>query len=747
VIERNPSRQFGQGHAIVFGLCTAAFLVAAVFLMFSTFMVYDDEGYVLLSLRNYAKHGGLYRDVYTQYGPFPFVAYSALQAIGVPLTHTVGRLITLGLWTGAAVSCAALAGYVMRSLVVRIAVLAAVFVFLWVMASEPTHPGGIIVFLTTLAAVLGHDSIINQRPKYGWVGVGAIIAALVLTKINVGAFAAFSAGAWVLLHNRNETIRRWAPLFLAFCVVLLPLGLMRPLLGAPWVNTYVLVFACAGISVVLATATGATGQVGWGTILCSMVGAVSLGLVVLGAIFLRGTSPREVLEGVLFAPMRQPTSFSLRYVWPAGIGGIAWASLALCGAASVLRRRHPVAVSYTVAFLQLSVAVALAVTIARFPSVRPDYLTFGFMLPCLWLFVWPMAGDSTRANNARSWVTWLLLGQSLHAFPVPGSQLAWGAVLAIPLAALGGWNAATWLALQKPGTWLTSRGSHLAAGAFLVGIFFTTAWQFTLVATRYRDGQFLSMPGAEMIRLPDNSAARYQVLTVNAVAYADILFSFPGMFSFNLWTDLPTPTHANVTHWFSLLDESQQRAIITALEAHPRACIIVDHAHLDFLKEKGLTPRGLLRDYIDKNFEPAFWVDRFAFCVHRGRQLAPFLLGDLLAETTSAGTDISSSTLLKFTLLIPPNRSVSDIEVTSNRSGRPSVLLNQSNARVEIAAATSRGEPLKPPAPATWPLRFSGPSIVHIYFSRENQPPITANTGIALRDSSGTDVALAWLRP
>ena len=33
-------------------------------------MAYDDEGYVLVSLKNYSAHGGLYASVYSQYGPF-----------------------------------------------------------------------------------------------------------------------------------------------------------------------------------------------------------------------------------------------------------------------------------------------------------------------------------------------------------------------------------------------------------------------------------------------------------------------------------------------------------------------------------------------------------------------------------------------------------------------------------------------------------------------------------------------------
>ena len=50
-------------NTLVFGIASAALLIAATFVMFSAFMFYDDEGYVLLSLRNYVEHGALYRSI------------------------------------------------------------------------------------------------------------------------------------------------------------------------------------------------------------------------------------------------------------------------------------------------------------------------------------------------------------------------------------------------------------------------------------------------------------------------------------------------------------------------------------------------------------------------------------------------------------------------------------------------------------------------------------------------------------
>ena len=47
----------------------AALAVLAARAMFGVFMFYDDEGYVLISYRNFAEGGALYRDVFSQYGP------------------------------------------------------------------------------------------------------------------------------------------------------------------------------------------------------------------------------------------------------------------------------------------------------------------------------------------------------------------------------------------------------------------------------------------------------------------------------------------------------------------------------------------------------------------------------------------------------------------------------------------------------------------------------------------------------
>jgi hypothetical protein len=342
-------------------------------------------------------------------------------------------------------------------------------------------------------------------------------------------------------------------------------------------------------------------------------------------------------------------------------------------------------------------------------------------------------------------VTLLLLGQTLHAFPVPGSQIAWGTVLVVPLAAMGAWEAAVWLARRLPATWRDSRALVVGVRLFIAGVAGKTAWEFVRVAERYPGGQSIGLPGAEAIRLPDNSAALFRLLAHNAVAHADRLFSLPGTFSFNLWTGVPPPTRANVTHWFSLLAAERQQAIIRELEAHPRACVIVYPGHVKFLADRDLAPKGLLYDYVVKNYEAVFAFDDVEFHVRRGRKIEPFLVAQLLTLAEGAVTPGAESSLLRLALLTPPAAPIARIEIIT-REPQP-VVLDAANARLEVTPASPRAEPAGATRPVAWPAQPGGPAIMSVFFRREQLRPITPNATIVLRDAAGHEVGLARLAP
>src|SRR5262249_36797798 len=145
-------------------------------------------------------------------------------------------------------------------------------------------------------------------------------------------------------------------------------------------------------------------------------------------------------------------------------------------------------------------------------------------------------------------------------------------------------------------------GPAVATAALLVA-----ATQATLLAeqgwNRWSTSAPVNLPGAEAVRPPEGIRYALRILTTNAGLHGDVLYSRPGMFSFNLWTGLPTPTLRNATHWFWLLAPPEQQAIIDRLRAEPRSVVISSKPLIDFLDEKlAMTITGPLNDYLRENY-------------------------------------------------------------------------------------------------------------------------------------------------
>ncbi len=732
----------GWWRAPAFVVWVALLTFIAALAMFSAFMFYDDEGYVLISLRNYAEHGGLYREVYTQYGPFPFVLYHLLHLGGLPFTHVAGRLVTLAAWTGAAVACGAVVWQVTRSFFTTLAVLAGTFIYLWIMVSEPTHPGGLIALLVAIAAALGYRCLARGQNEAWAALVGVVAGALVLTKINVGGFVVLAALAWIGLHYAAAGVRRWAPLLVAAGGILVPLALMRPMLGIGWVQTYALIFATTAIASAVATARAAASAATGRTLGWAVAGGTAAGLAVVGAVLFRQTSLADVFAGVVLNPLRHPAAFNLRYVWPAGSATWAVVSVLLLVAAALATRPAPRLVATAIAGMRLATAAGLVFALFTFPTASPDRLVFGYGAPCLWLFLWPLPGAHAAHRPALAWLAWLWLGQYLHAFPVAGSQIAWGTFLALPIVAIGAHEAVTWLIKQyRSPSALIPRPAFVAGQCLLAALALGLGWRFSSLGQRYLEGSDLGLPGAEIIRLPNESAAVFRLLAANAHAHGDLLFSEPGMFSLNLWTGRPTPTLANTTHWFSLLAADRQEAIIRILAAHPDVCIIRQRDHIDFLTRRSFAPAGPLHDYIAAEFESAFSIDGFEFCVRRGRRIEPLLLGrfELISEIHG-----QPNTVLRLRLQTPHAINVSRMELTAPQvPGVPALVLDGTNAQVALTATDPAGPATGPGQATAWPFRIEGTRDISIRFDRFALPQPVAGGLFTLHDSDGTTVALA----
>ena len=583
-------------------------------------MVYDDEGYVLWSLHNYIDEGGLYTKVYSQYGPFLYVLYHGLHLItGITFDNETARYLNLVYWVGTSGLAGLFVWRQSRSVIASAVTITITFASLIVMTSEPIHPGGMLAFCAALGAVLGAHAMERDRPKAVLISSGIIGAVMILTKINVGAFFFISVLSWLAMNLPHPKLARAFRWLTAVGTVLVPLALMHALWPTPWVAIYALAFSLSALSLILLLDDNSAIPVKlkqWPALLAP--GAI-VAVIILGAAWIRGTSLSELWHGIVIAPLNQPLVYSNAVNWPPLLPGLGVALILL----AVYHHRHQP--SWMVPFIivaRFGMVIGYMAQTYWADELSLTNYPFIYGIAFIWIMVVPLTKDNhLPRQNARLWVAWLFLWQTLQAYPVAGSQMSWGAFLWVPLAAVGCFEAIQFCAAKAHGF---QRFIKVAGAAIVILYASVLLGRFTYLGyVRYTTCEPLGLAGAANLRIPDNLTAIYRILNDNIRLHGGMLFSYPGMFSYNLWTERPTPTAANVTHWWSLLDEQKQQGIIDQLVADDRAMIAVQGFLIGFLHKHGHAPHGILQNYLVKNFHSVIRFESFEIWVKNGRSVTP----------------------------------------------------------------------------------------------------------------------------
>ncbi len=584
----------------------------------TVFMGYDDEGFALISLRNYLAGLRLYDDVFSQYGPWPYV-YHQLVTLGghVALTHTFGRALTLCHWTAMALLCGGIGWRLARSQFA--AVLSAVLAFglTWQMTSEPSHPGSLISVLVALAGLVITFAPDARRPGLAYGALGALAGLLFLTKINVGLLLACGLGCFMLRFLAWPGRGQSAGWLGAAGLLALPWVLMGGQLHQPWVRLFALQFTLAAASLLWLSPPAALAERpaprGWWA--APLGFAIALAAIC-GWVMARGTTLAALVETVLVGPLRMPGKFVVGLAWYAEAWPLTALSAVLALAAGwQRRRRRPLAAALVWGVLAARAAVLLCFVpgAGAWPTYAGVFHFIGDCLPLVPLFLIPLRDRPAPAELIRWGVAALALPQVLHAFPVAGSQLGWATFLCVPLLVAGWWEAAEALAERAgvTGRRAARAGAFVlaAAAALQLAVFAAAGWQ------RYAAARPLGLPGAENLRLNGGARQTMRLLALNASIHADILFSRQGMYSHNLWSGVPTPTTQNATHWFWLLNEAQQREIIARLQSTPRTAVITNPYLDDMLVRLQVPVTGPLQDFIRRRYRPLFDYGGFVFNV------------------------------------------------------------------------------------------------------------------------------------
>jgi hypothetical protein len=577
---------------------------------FAAFQEYDDEGYLLISLRDYARGGPLYDEVYSQYGPAYFQLLTSIFRAGrLAFVHTHGRAMALALVIATAIVCAVASWRLARSLLIALVSELLIVQALLPSRDEPLHPGALLALL--LGGLVLAGTALDGRGWRAAAVAGALLATMLLVKVNVGIFAV--AGVAAALAAGSPLRPRGAALRVAVAVgiVVLPVALLGPRLGESTVRAYLAVALAAGLGVAAVAFTAPPTQVpiaGRARIVV-LSGAVVVAAC-LGWELVRGTTLAGLLDGIVLGPLRHPGEF---FVEPE-LGPEAFVTAAVGLGSALLfawaRRRgwteRPTG-STVVGLAQLSIGFALCVGVGNRIPVDPLALA-----PFLWI---GLASRSAAPGSLGSPMLAMVAAlQTLHAYPVAGTQVAWATLLAIPVGGVAlaeGWRR-TREALSAT-TMLGAASRRLLGAALGVGLAAVTASGAYATHRRleeaYRQGVPLGLPGAERIRVPAQQAALYRFLVRTLASRCRTFVTQPGLYSLHLFTGMEPPTRLNTTVWMILLSDAQQQRIVDRLAALPPPVCALRRQRRVF--------RTPLARYIEERFVTVFELEYFEFRVRR----------------------------------------------------------------------------------------------------------------------------------
>jgi hypothetical protein len=616
-----------QSILVYAGVAIAA-AIAAYYAIFTNFAPYDDEGTLLVTVQAFAHGDVLYRDIYSPYGPFYYELFGGFFALtGKAVTTDASRSIVIVCW----VATSLLYGIAVQRLSGRLALgaagMIAAFAPLVVLANEPMHPQVLCVVLLggiTLLAVAASD----RRPAL-WGGLaGALLAALVLTKLNLGVYALAAgvlAAALTLEPLRSRAWIRW-PVVAAF--VAMPLLVAFRDLGQEWVRTLVAVEALAmGAIVVAGWRPGRRGReeglTRW--LLAALVGFALAFVAIMVAILLTGSSLADVYDGMVTEALRvREVNMAPLPSTPAAVD---WAIAALAVALLAARLRRPEAGPPSIwsGGLRFLAGVTIWLTVARIVPVALNPSSQNpISLPIVlaWIAVLPPAGavESQFKRFLRLFLPALAVAEALQVYPVAGSQMSIAALTFVPVGAL---CIADGLALL--GAWSAERGREGIERFGVVALVALVAFAVDLGVNaivrpginsihNYRHSTALPFPGATALRLPEDQVQQYAAMVdaLHENGCTDFI-GYPNINSMYLWSGIEPPPPDAPGVWLEALDSEKQQRMVNELRASKRPCVVRSEPRAAlWLSGREVPDRPLVR-YVFSDFKAVETVGEFEF--------------------------------------------------------------------------------------------------------------------------------------
>jgi hypothetical protein len=565
---------------------------------FQVFMEYDDEGYVLLTLRQFMQGLPLYDGLFTQYGPFHFVLRGLFHLITFSsVTHDTTRLISLAIRTFAGITCAYFFFAATRHALMAVLLYIHFIVFFGAVVNEPGHPQETVLLL--LCLMLWTVSLAAGRlPLRHALLIGGLVGgALLLTKINIGAFFCLSCLTIPLCATPKSRWDGGIRLLIAGSVLTIPFQIMRRHAFSGTFNYFSL--ATVSMFLVLATNLQLGGKLQFKR---AWAGLYFLGMAIIMAItlipvFLTGTTIRALITGLVM----NPAKFSSQYV-----------NLPLVPTAGIVTTLVMAALGITYLFSNTLLGLSTAQTQKFVAAMKIGFGLYGayltlhgpaailaFIPGALWLLP---AGLNDREYTTRSKIVRLFLMnlavfQILQAYPVAGSQAIWAAfplLLTCYFLLHDGWASFSETHAVRPGLPRMGRIAVMAAASAAMLLLFCD--NLPDLISRFRLNSRMMLPGSSMLHITAPLKTRYEYLTSNIRARCDTLVTMPGLGSLNVWSGVAPPTGWNVTAWVVSIDNEKQQAVVEKLRQSSRPCAVACEGCLNWwLRGQDISGEPLVR--------------------------------------------------------------------------------------------------------------------------------------------------------
>lgn len=615
--------------ALAYGLVAVGAAVAAFYALFTQFGFYDDDGTLLVALQAFANGQVLYRDVYAAYGPFFFDVFGGLfELTGWAVTNDTGREIAGVIWIATSVVFGIGAQRLSGRLSLGIGGSIVAFSALGVLASEPMHPQVLIAPLLASIVLL---MTIEPGRRPAWLGgaVGALVACLVLTKINVGGYAVGALALAAILTWRPLWRRRWLRWAGIAGLLAAPFLIMYPDLKQEWVRELAALelFSFGAVAVAAHSARPARGEAEaalgrW--LLGALVGALAASVAILGLLLLTGPTPSEAYDGIVGQALKLREALMVPLEAPGA--AVDWGIFALAGSALALWLRGGRAGSPAwPGLLRVAAGAVIWFTVAGSApfSISPSGNFIALPMALAWVAALAPVGvrETPYRRFVRVFLPLFAVGQTLQAYPVAGSQvriasLAFVAVGAICIAdgigQLRSWSAARgWEPLR-----FEVAGSALALAVATVLGFHAIISAAAAGWVDYSGRTGLPLRGAHLLRLPAPQGEELTELVRLLKKHRCTAFiGFPNVNSLYLFSGIEPPKPNAPGAWPIVLPADQQQRVVDQLRASPRPCAIRDDtlAETAWLHGKPASEVGPLADYIFEDFATEKVVGEFEF--------------------------------------------------------------------------------------------------------------------------------------